>query len=78
MIDFCVGEHEGRGVILVDGEVFDWGLDDESLEEANLQEDMRSVHMDIMNHLLDSLSELIGFRPTIKQVNEALKKGSMG
>jgi hypothetical protein len=71
-------EHRG-GKIFIDEEPFDWDLDDEAIEEANKQsanaQFMRAIHLDIMEHFLVSLSEVLGFRPTMKQVNEALKSG---
>jgi hypothetical protein len=65
--------------ILVDGGVFDWGLDDDAINDANRHADkeefMRAIHNDIMNHFLNSISEVLGFRPTMRQVNEAIKRG---
>lgn len=75
VFSFKVGESEGQKVILINGELFDWGLDDSSIEMANDQKDMKSVHNDIRDHLLDSLSEIVGFRPTMRQINEALRTG---
>jgi len=67
------------GRILIDGEPFDWGLDDEAIEEANRHAGtprfMKAIHNDIMGHFLDSLSEVLGFRPSMKQVNEGLDRG---
>lgn len=67
------------GKIFIDGEPFDWQLDEEAINEANKQsaneQFMRAIHLDIMGHFIDSLSEVLGFRPTMKQVNEALKSG---
>lgn len=73
-------EFEQRGDrIFIDGEPFDWSLDDEAVEQANalasVDEFTRAVHNDIMGHFLDSLSEVLGFRPSMKQVNEALDGG---
>lgn len=68
-----------NGRIFIDGEPFDWSLDDEAIEQANdlsdTHEFARAVHNDIMGHFLDSLSEVLGFRPSMKQVNEALDGG---
>lgn len=68
-----------HGKIYIDGEEFDWGLEDEEIMEANKHvgnpEFMRAIHNDIMSHFLNSLQEVLGFRPTMKQVNEAIKKG---
>jgi len=67
------------GKIVVDGETFDWDLDDEAIEEANRHADrpefMRAIHNDIMGHFLSSLSQVLGFSPTMRQVNEALRRG---
>lgn len=67
------------GKIFVDGEPFDWGLDDDAVEEANRRsvtpQFTRAIHADIMGHLLDSLSQVLGFRPSMRQVNEALDRG---
>lgn len=73
-------EFEKRnGRIFVDGQPFDWALDDVSMDEANRHSGceliMRAIHADIMGHFLDSLSEVLGFRPTMAQVNDALEKG---
>lgn len=71
-------EHRG-GKIFIDDEAFDWDLDDEAIEGANKHagnpEFMRAIHLDIMEHFLRSLSEVLGFRPSMRQVNEALKAG---
>lgn len=65
--------------ILIDGERFDWSLDDESIEDANRHantpEFMRAIHSDIMSHFLESLEAVLGFRPTMKQVNDSLDRG---
>lgn len=67
------------GKIFVDDTAFDWELDDEAIESANRhagnQQFMRAIHMDIMDHFLSSLAEVLGFRPSMKQVNEAIKSG---
>ena len=74
---FEISELEGQKVILIDGELFDWGLDDDSIEMANNQQDIKSVHRDIRDHFLDSLGEVLGFRPNMAQVNEAIRTGEL-
>jgi hypothetical protein len=68
-----------NGRIFIDGEAFDWDLDDSAISEANRHAGngafMRAIHNDIMNHFLDSLAEVLGFRPSMKQVNESLARG---
>lgn len=67
------------GKIFVDEAPFDWELDQEAIDDANKQaanpDFMRAIHLDIMEHFLRSLSEVLGFRPSMKKVNEALKSG---
>ena len=71
-----VGEQE---VIAVDGEVFDWGLDEDSISHANRfssnKETMRAIHDDIRKYFLESLGEQLGFEVSMKDVNEALRAG---
>jgi hypothetical protein len=67
------------GKIFIDDSAFDWELDDEAIDGANRHannpEFMRAIHLDIMEHFLRSLAEVLGFRPSMKQVNEALRAG---
>lgn len=74
-ISFEVMQDENQKILIIDGVAFDWALDDESIEQANLQKNLKAVHGDIQNHFLDSLEEVLGFRPTMKQVNDAIKEG---
>lgn len=70
-----------NGRIFIDGEPFDWELDDAAISEANRHagnpEFMRAIHNDIMGHFLDSLEAVLGFRPSMVQVRDALEKGSI-
>lgn len=79
MIKVEIKNVDDQKVILVDGEIFDWGLDEESLEQANKyannKQTMSAIHADIKNYFLESIAEYLGFKPTIKQINEALKNG---
>jgi len=67
------------GRIFIDGEPFDWGLDDDAMDEANRRcstpQFARAIHADIMGHFLDSLSQVLGFRPSMRDVNESLDRG---
>lgn len=68
-----------NGKIFIDGSAFDWDLDDDAIDNANRHsgnpEFMRAIHADIMDHFLGSMAEVIGFRPSMKKVNEAIKAG---
>lgn len=65
--------------ILINDEVFDWGIDEDALKQANELASnpnaLKAIHLDIKNYFLECLETYLGFKPTMKQVNEALKNG---
>lgn len=63
--------------IYIDGELFDWSIDEESFEWAKKQgpEFFEVVKKDIANHFLESLSEMVGRKITLEDFNQALKTG---
>ena len=75
-----VSQDDNRKVISVDGIVFDWGIDDESLEEAKRFAASnpimkKSIHADIQQHFIQSFSEFIGEEVTLSQLNSAIITG---
>jgi hypothetical protein len=78
-ISFVIDRVDDQDVIVVGGELFDWGLDENALSQANIhfsnKETMAAIHADIKNYFLECLSEHLGFSITIGEVNKALKKG---
>ena len=67
-------------VIFVDDELFDWGIEEEALEQArkfskNDEGIQTAIHGDIQKYFLDSLSEFLGHTITLKEVNEAIENG---
>jgi hypothetical protein len=78
-IEFKVGVFEGRKCIMAGGEVFDWGLEESAIADANQfssnKDVMRAVHSDVQEFFLSCLEEQMGFRMGIKEVNEALRRG---
>jgi hypothetical protein len=79
MISFEIKEIDKQKVIFINGELFDWGLDEESIEQANKyandKQTISAIHKDVKNYFIDCISEYLGFKPTIKQINKALEKG---
>jgi hypothetical protein len=65
--------------ILIDEEPFEWELDEDAINEANRHagtpQFISAIHNDIMGHFLDSLASVLGFRPSMMQVNESLQRG---
>ena len=78
MATFKVKKVNNQKVLVIDGEVFDWGLDDDSLYQVNQfknEETIKAVHADIKNFFLESLIEFLGFKVTMGDVNKALESG---
>jgi hypothetical protein len=79
MKNFSVSQVEDQKVLMIGDDIFDWALDEDALAQVNQyapsKSIMKTVHSDIKNHFLDCLAEHLGYRPTMKQVNDALKEG---
>lgn len=65
--------------IFIDGEHFDWSVDEESLKEAAAMGEIyfQAVQKDIAKHFLDSLSEVVGREVTLAEFNQALITGEI-
>ena len=76
---FKIDRIGGQSVIVTGGDVFDWGLDDDSIDHANRfssnKDTMKAIHADIRKYFLESLGEYLGFEVSMKEVNEALRTG---
>ena len=61
--------------IYVDGELFDWAVPEEALEELEMCYDpvwkMR-CYQSIRNHFIHSFSEFVAREVTLKEINEAV------
>jgi len=72
-----------RKGIFIDGELFDWGISEDEYNLAvayankkkNKDEILARIHRDIEKHYLSSLSEFIGRKITLKELQEARKTG---
>lgn len=69
-------------MIVMDNEVFDWGLEPESIARAKKtmeqNPDIReSVISSIVGHFLDCFADFCGREITLEEVLEALKKGEI-
>lgn len=73
---------ESVRMIVMDNEVFDWGLDAESIARAKKtmeqNPDIReSVISSIVGHFLDCFADFCGREITLEEVLEALGKGEI-
>lgn len=67
-------------ILSVDGEIFDWGMDPESLEEARkmiLQhtELTESITLSVINHFCECFSDFVGQNMSLSDINEAIERG---
>ena len=81
-VPFEIKEYEGQKVIFIDGLMFDFIMEEESLKEAKrfCGDDpllKKAVHGDIKKAFLEGMSEFLGREITLKQVNDAVVNGSI-
>jgi hypothetical protein len=63
--------------IFVDGELFDWSINEEDVQWARKQgpEYFAAVQKDIVKHFFECLSEMVGRPVTDKELEKAKKTG---
>jgi hypothetical protein len=66
--------------IYVDDQVFDWGIDEQSLYDArnfiqNNQNMEKAIYGDIENHFIECFSEFLGRQITLQELVAALETG---
>ena len=76
------GKGNTTRMIVLDNEVFDWGLDPVSLSAATKtieqNPDMReSVVSSVVEHFLDCFADFCGREITLEEVMEAIEQGEM-
>lgn len=66
-----------RKGIFVDGEYFDWGVDEENFKDAMSMGPayVEVIKRDIERHFIESFSEFIGKKITIEEFQIAMKNG---
>ena len=69
-------------LLLVDDELFDWGLDYQSFLSAKgtiaLHKELsESIALSIINHFLECFSEFIGREINLQEFNLAMEKGEI-
>ena len=63
--------------IFIDGELLDWSVDVHDLLEAKKMggKFAKSLEIDIVRHFLQSISEFLGRKISVDEMNEARKNG---
>jgi len=67
-------------VLVVDGEIFDWGMDPASLDQARKviaehNELTESVTLSVLGHFCECFSDFIGKTMSLDEINESIEKG---
>jgi hypothetical protein len=75
---FEVRKYNGENKIFVNDQLFDWGIDENALDQIkNIkdEEEIKNINISIRNYFLDSLGEFLGKKISIKELYNALKVG---
>jgi len=69
-------------MLVLENEVFDWGLDQESISRAKKMIDQKpdmkeSIIMSILNHFLDCFSDFCGKNTTLEEFLNSVDKGQI-
>lgn len=77
--DLETGKH--LRVLFVDDNVFDWNIDLAEIEKARQAcKDMaarRAIHANIQDHFLRCFEVFMGKQYTLREINEAIERGSI-
>lgn len=71
---------DGEDRLFIDNQLFDWGIDDEALEQIkqiNNKEEVEKIHENIKHFFLECFSSIIGKKINIKQAYEAIVSGQI-
>ncbi len=71
--------HQGKKYLVLDTEAFDWEVEEAQLNKIKLsvaseQHAKERFVESIINHFVDSFSEFLGKKVTLKQINDAIEQ----
>jgi hypothetical protein len=75
-----IKKHENQNVLFVNEDIFDWQIQEEELEDAikfanNDKEVKKAIKADIQNFFLSCLSEILGKKINLKELNDGIERG---
>lgn len=75
-----IHEIEGQRILAINNEAFDWGIDEESFKKVqtiakNDPEVKKNYIGSIQKYFVKCFSEFIGKEITLKEINQAIKRG---
>lgn len=77
---FEIRKYDGENKIFINDQLFDWGIDENSMNQIKQikdEEEIKKINNNIKDYLLSSLEEFIGKKITIKELIDALKEGHL-
>lgn len=80
MMSFEIRRFEGEDKIFIENQLFDWGLDESSIEKINKikdQAELEKIHANIKDYFLNCLGEFIGRPISILEVVNAIESGNI-
>lgn len=75
-----IRRHNGENCIFIDNQLFDWGIDEEAIDQIKKienEEDLKKIKENIKNFFLDCFSSIVGKEITIKQLYKAIESGQL-
>lgn len=75
-----VRRFDGEDKIFINDQLFDWGIDDEAIQQINNignPEELNKVHENIMSYFLDCIEPFLEKKVTIKELYQAIECGKL-
>lgn len=75
-----IRKFEGENRLFIDNQLFDWGIDEEAIEQINKienKEDLEKINENIKQFFLECLSSMIGKKINIKEAYESIISGQI-
>ena len=75
-----IRKFEGENRLFIDNQLFDWGIDEEAIEQINKienKEDLEKINENIKQFFLECLSSMIGKKINIKEAYESIISGQV-
>jgi transcription termination factor NusB len=71
---------DGENRLFIDNQLFDWGIDEEAIEQIKKienEEDLQKINENIKDFFLECLSSIVGKKMNIKEAYEAIISGQV-
>ncbi len=66
-----------NNAIYVDGNLFDFEMDEEGLRKGLAYTSKEAIESDVQKYFTESFSDFVGKEMTLKEINDAIEKGEL-